>query len=208
LEGKSGASSRGNSSSNSAEISRETFRFSAPGRSTTMQREGRCFRPPPGLECFGPGFPSNSTTVTCGDLKDTEASDGCTTSTVSTAPSSPASSYHPGQVLQSMATVPKVPIQLQLHEMVPEDSSAMPWPSLGSATHALGICKPCDFQHRTSCRAGYKCQFCHLCPPGENRRRKKQKQAAAKLCRRLEAAGEEAPTVTELIATLRLSEKI
>lgn len=28
----------------------------------------------------------------------------------------------------------------------------MPWPSLGSATHALGICKPCDFQHRTSCR--------------------------------------------------------
>ena len=30
--------------------------------------------------------------------QDTEASDGCTTSTVSTAPSSPASSYHPGQV--------------------------------------------------------------------------------------------------------------
>eukprot|EP00438_Fugacium_kawagutii_P007198 Skav206552 [mRNA] locus=scaffold547:95118:96060:- [translate_table: standard] len=56
----------------------------------------------------------------------------------------------------------------------------MPWPSLGSATHHLGICKPCDFQHRTSCRhwgwAGFKCQFCHLCPPGENRRRKKQKQ--------------------------------
>ena len=33
-----------------------------------------------------------------------------------------------------------------------QDSSTMPWPSLGSATHALGICKPCDFQHRTSCR--------------------------------------------------------
>ena len=63
----------------------------------------------------------------------------------------------------------EVPIQLQLHEMVPEaffktallvaeqllygqDSGSMLWPSLGSATHALGICKPCDFQHRTSCR--------------------------------------------------------
>lgn len=111
------------------------------------------------------GFPSNSTTVTCGDLKapkkcqvsssflrvelmvihgefsrhvgtnprfkwcigwsscwstthshpsrwanwpepqDTEASDGCTTSTVSTAPSSPASSYHPGQVRSHRSSV-------------------------------------------------------------------------------------------------------
>jgi len=140
--------------------------------------------------------------LTLGDAKDPE--DGCTTSTDSTAPSSPASSYNPGQVLQSIASAAKVPIQLHLEQMVPEDApQTPPWPSLGSATHALGICKPCDFQHRTSCRAGYKCQFCHLCPPGENRRRKKQKQAAAKLCRRMEAAGVEAPTVTEIIANLK-----
>lgn len=130
------------------------------------------------------GFPSNSTTVTCGDLKapkkcqvsssflrvelmvihgefsrhvgtnprfkwcigwsscwstthshpshwanrpepqDTEASDGCTTSTVSTAPSSPASSYHPGQVRSHRSSVQNCRTCLQ-----PIGGSILAWKS-------------------------------------------------------------------------------
>ncbi|CAJ1338865.1 unnamed protein product [Effrenium voratum] len=167
-----------------------------------MDTKAMFFRPPPGLESFGPGNMLLATPTL--DTKE-EPEAECCISAVSTAPSSPAGSFHP-QVLSSIAAG-KGPLQLQLQEMVPEEPASLPWPSLGSAAHALGLCKPCDFQHRTSCRAGYKCQFCHLCPAGENRRRKKQKQAAAKLCRRMEQAGIAAPTVTELVATLKWVEK-
>jgi len=48
--------------------------------------------------------------------------------------------------------------------------------SVGSALHELGSCKPCAFVHRPAgCADGTACQFCHLCGPGEKKRRQKQK---------------------------------
>jgi len=58
---------------------------------------------------------------------------------------------------------------------VAELPSSLP-PSLGSAEHALGKCKPCAFVHRpVGCADGQACSFCHLCEPGERKRRQKEK---------------------------------
>lgn len=62
--------------------------------------------------------------------------------------------------------------------------SASPYPFLdfrpfatgGSALHYYGACKPCAFLYE-GCMNGMDCQFCHLCPPGELKRRKRVKLA-------------------------------
>jgi hypothetical protein len=52
----------------------------------------------------------------------------------------------------------------------------------GSALHATGECKPCAwFHHKNGCISGDNCEFCHLCPVGEIRRRKKERAKAMKL---------------------------
>jgi hypothetical protein len=48
-------------------------------------------------------------------------------------------------------------------------------PSLGSAQHAAGTCKPCTWYWKPGgCQNGPDCRHCHLCPPGEiaSRRRR------------------------------------
>jgi len=47
-------------------------------------------------------------------------------------------------------------------------------PSRGSALHAWGACKPCAFIANGVCRSDVNCQFCHLCEPGEKKRRRKE----------------------------------
>lgn len=55
-------------------------------------------------------------------------------------------------------------------------SSSSSLPSAGSKAHASGKCKPCAFIHRpVGCAEGLACSFCHLCQPGEKKRRQKQK---------------------------------
>jgi len=52
-------------------------------------------------------------------------------------------------------------------------------PCKGSALHRLGSCKPCAFHCQggpAACKNGIECTFCHLCEPGEKKRRKKEKQ--------------------------------
>eukprot|EP00450_Noctiluca_scintillans_P000082 CAMPEP_0194495016 /NCGR_PEP_ID=MMETSP0253-20130528/12746_1 /TAXON_ID=2966 /ORGANISM="Noctiluca scintillans" /LENGTH=247 /DNA_ID=CAMNT_0039336209 /DNA_START=153 /DNA_END=896 /DNA_ORIENTATION=- len=44
--------------------------------------------------------------------------------------------------------------------------------SVGSLEHGTGRCKPCAFFHTRGCQLGSGCLFCHVCPPGEKRRRK------------------------------------
>ena len=56
-------------------------------------------------------------------------------------------------------------------------------PSLGSASHGTGLCKPCAFHHTKGCQCGVNCTFCHLCLPGEKKRRQKEKQAVARAAR-------------------------
>jgi len=67
---------------------------------------------------------------------------------------------------------PKVPPGLA----VPED-----FLSAGSMMHATGECKPCGwFWKLRGCHNGQACGYCHVCPPGAVKDRKKAKAAAAK----------------------------
>jgi len=49
--------------------------------------------------------------------------------------------------------------------------------SVGSRGHETGACKPCAWFHKSAarCRNGAACEYCHLCGPGEIRRRKQLK---------------------------------
>jgi hypothetical protein len=49
-------------------------------------------------------------------------------------------------------------------------------PTVGSMSHIVGNCKPCAFMHTKGCQSGVNCKFCHLCDPGEKRRRQKDKK--------------------------------
>mmetsp|Transcript_61540 Transcript_61540/g.161654 ORF Transcript_61540/g.161654 Transcript_61540/m.161654 type:complete len:132 (+) Transcript_61540:312-707(+) len=46
-------------------------------------------------------------------------------------------------------------------------------PSRGSALHQWGACKPCAFVVHGACKNDVQCEFCHLCEPGEKKRRRK-----------------------------------
>merc|ERR1719359_1658514 len=50
--------------------------------------------------------------------------------------------------------------------------------SIGSAKHATGDCKPCGFLWKKGCHKAQNCEFCHLCPEGEVKKRKRDKIAA------------------------------
>jgi hypothetical protein len=53
-------------------------------------------------------------------------------------------------------------------------------PSVGSAGHRWGACKPCAFLYKRGCENGLQCEFCHLCDSGEKKRRQKDKIAKLK----------------------------
>jgi len=46
-------------------------------------------------------------------------------------------------------------------------------PSRGSASHGKETCKPCAFVVQGTCKNDVECLFCHLCEPGEKKRRRK-----------------------------------
>lgn len=50
--------------------------------------------------------------------------------------------------------------------------------SVGSARHATGDCKPCGFLWKKGCHKAQNCEFCHLCPADEVKKRKRDKIAA------------------------------
>lgn len=54
------------------------------------------------------------------------------------------------------------------------------FPTVGSAGHRWGTCKPCAFLHKRGCENGTQCDFCHLCDSGEKKRRQKDKIARLK----------------------------
>jgi hypothetical protein len=60
--------------------------------------------------------------------------------------------------------------------------------SVGSALHGIGQCLPCAWAWRPNgCKAGSSCNYCHLCPDGELKRRKKEKIAAIRAGERMAA---------------------
>jgi len=44
-------------------------------------------------------------------------------------------------------------------------------PTVGSQGHWAGTCRPCAFLYTKGCGNGAMCSFCHLCEPGEKKRR-------------------------------------
>jgi len=63
------------------------------------------------------------------------------------------------------------------------------FPTLGSAKHHLGICKPCAFSNAIGCGSGVECKFCHLCEPGEKKRRRKERTAGRRMQRQWQNNG-------------------
>jgi len=70
--------------------------------------------------------------------------------------------------------IPSAPTQLPSPPLGPAPGS-QELPSIGSASHGTGTCKPCAFLHTKGCGNGFTCNFCHLCGPDEKRQRRKQK---------------------------------
>eukprot|EP00933_Yihiella_yeosuensis_P072887 TRINITY_DN81438_c0_g1_i1.p1 TRINITY_DN81438_c0_g1~~TRINITY_DN81438_c0_g1_i1.p1 ORF type:complete len:292 (+),score=61.37 TRINITY_DN81438_c0_g1_i1:63-938(+) len=66
-------------------------------------------------------------------------------------------------------------IILQPHQQQLLGTDALP--TLGSAEHSTGRCKPCAFVFKGGCASGVQCKFCHLCQPGEKKKRKKEQKA-------------------------------
>lgn len=88
---------------------------------------------------------------------------------------------------------PQAP-QLRIAESLPETRLGTPEvPTVGSLGHYLGTCKPCAFLFTKGCGSGVDCTFCHLCPPGEKKRRQKIKHASVKMTANLAARGLDAP---------------
>lgn len=58
----------------------------------------------------------------------------------------------------------------------------------GSQGHNVGMCKPCAFFNTKGCKDGVICKFCHLCEPGEKKRRKKEKSAFLRTVHRWQQA--------------------
>mmetsp|Transcript_29912 Transcript_29912/g.75332 ORF Transcript_29912/g.75332 Transcript_29912/m.75332 type:complete len:513 (-) Transcript_29912:203-1741(-) len=64
-------------------------------------------------------------------------------------------------------------------ELVQSNIGTVEIPSRGSALHPWGACKPCAFVFQDGCANGTECEFCHLCEPGERKRRKKERRKLA-----------------------------
>merc|ERR1719498_2389527 len=79
------------------------------------------------------------------------------------------------------------PCVLMLSDALPEPSLGSPdMPTVGSAGHNIGACKPCAFFYTRGCENGLQCTFCHLCPPDEKRKRQKEKVAMLRAMRQQE----------------------
>lgn len=107
-------------------------------------------------------------------------------------PSSFPSPMLPGSIAAQMAfpEVMPYPHADGLREFIPaawtpqlprQSESPHELPSVGSAGHSSGECKPCAFFHTKGCGGGKQCPFCHLCEAGEKKRRQKAKKATRRI---------------------------
>lgn len=72
----------------------------------------------------------------------------------------------------------ETPVPLRLAQVFPEPELGSPeLPTVGSRGHRLGTCRPCAFLYTKGCANNTECDFCHLCEPGEKKRRSKQRQS-------------------------------
>jgi len=77
----------------------------------------------------------------------------------------------------SVAPPPSHAPLLHLADAVPVSvGSSDASPTLGSEGHSQGLCRPCAFLYTKGCANGARCAYCHLCKPGEKKRRMKDKR--------------------------------
>jgi hypothetical protein len=67
----------------------------------------------------------------------------------------------------------------------PEDEIVPAAPTRGSINHGSGRCKPCAFVFTKGCGNGFECPFCHLCEPGEKKKRRKEKLESRRVMREI-----------------------
>merc|ERR1719217_415942 len=78
-----------------------------------------------------------------------------------------------------IAAAPVAAGVLRLAEAIaPPELGSRELPSIGSMLHHKGGCRPCTFFHTRGCENKEDCKFCHLCGPGEKKKRLKQLKAA------------------------------
>merc|ERR1719401_1155146 len=73
------------------------------------------------------------------------------------------------------SAIPNTPVLLLTQALTEPELGSPEMPTVGSAGHRSGTCKPCAFYHTKGCGNGVGCGFCHLCPAGEKKRRQKEK---------------------------------
>lgn len=78
-------------------------------------------------------------------------------------------------------------MQIQFSELLQQTINPMPnsqeLPSIGSRMHLFDLCKPCAYVFDKGCSNGSLCEYCHLCPPGELKRRQKVRRSAQRRSR-------------------------
>jgi len=136
------------------------------------------------VDSFREAFGNKPGNPTCGDL-------GWPAGTLPSAPEPPAmasAAQQPGTTTLSLASaLPPLPCVtcalapvLLLTPIVEAPALGSPeLPTLGSADHRSGTCRPCAHAYSSrGCNNGTQCPFCHLCPPGELKRQQKAKRQA------------------------------
>jgi len=105
---------------------------------------------------------------------------------VKSAPSSPVAGkavpHSPvaGKTAELLQRAPAVLDLASMLDAAPTAGSTV-FPSIGSAQHHLGECKPCAFFWKPAgCSNGVDCIYCHLCDAKEKKRRQKEKKALLK----------------------------
>jgi len=89
-------------------------------------------------------------------------------------------------IQESLRAVAVLSLASALPEETPEPHQEIP--TVGSAGHWSGTCRPCAFMVR-GCTSGESCPFCHLCEPTEKKRRRKEKITFMRELRRWKKGG-------------------
>mmetsp|Transcript_82465 Transcript_82465/g.163695 ORF Transcript_82465/g.163695 Transcript_82465/m.163695 type:complete len:808 (-) Transcript_82465:404-2827(-) len=95
--------------------------------------------------------------------------------------------------LQQQNTIEEKDADSPLFRAPPGLSEVVSLPSRGSGTHGTGDCSPCVWHWKPQgCLRGRDCGYCHLCPEGEVKARKKAKVATLRSTSSMSLGGGEA----------------
>jgi hypothetical protein len=92
-------------------------------------------------------------------------------------PAGPPSKFLTCESVESALAAKSAPVLRLADSMLQPELGTAEMPTIGSMNHHFGTCKPCAFLYKQGCNNGVHCQFCHICDPGEKKRRQKDKKA-------------------------------